>query len=208
MYAITTFGDSITFGVCDNTNHGWCDKLKKYFESKGQHHYFYNLGISGNTTIDILERFDAEAKARVRFKREQDRNIIIFAVGINDSKKIGKEKSPKIEFDDFSANIQTLINKAKSYTKEIVFIGLTPVDENFALNYEGTIFTNERVSLFNNKIHELCEVNSIPFLDMFEEFSKLNYRDLLSDGLHPNTAGYEKMYELIKDFLIKKQIID
>jgi lysophospholipase L1-like esterase len=208
MYAITTFGDSITFGSGDNINRGWCDRLKKYFESKGEHHYLYNLGISGDTSSDILERFDAESKARVKFKREQDRNIILFSIGTNDSKLKGKEKTPKVEFDVFSKNIQTLINKAKTYTKEVAFIGLIPVDEKLAMNYENTVLTNERISLYNNKIEEICKINDVPFFNIYPEFLKLSYEKLLFDGLHPNSAGYEKMYELIKTFLIQKQIID
>ena len=208
MYAITIFGDSITFGVGDNINRGWCDRLKKYFENGGQYHYLYNLGISGNTTDDILKRFDVETKARVKFKRDQDRNVIIVAIGANDSKMLGEKKTPKIEFDIFSNNIQALIDKAKSFTKEVVFIGLTPVDENLTLNYEDTFLSNERLKLFNNKIQELCKINNILFLDIFQEFSKLNYKELLSDGLHPNKEGYEEMFVLIKSFLIQNQIIN
>ena len=29
----------------------------------------------------------------------------------------------------------------------------------------------------------------------------------LEDGLHPNSAGHEKMFQRVKDFLIKNKII-
>lgn len=202
MQAITVFGDSITFGAGDSLDRGWCGRLKKYFESKGGHHYLYNLGICGNTTEDILKRFDVEAKARVTFKRELDENIILFSAGINDSKILVKENTYRMEIDTFSKNIKTLIDKAKAYTPKIAFIGLTPVDE------EKTSRTNERVKKFNDSIKEICQENNIPFFDMFEEFSKLDYKKLLSDGLHPNPEGYQKMYELIKNFLIQKNLIN
>ena len=64
-YTLTVFGDSITFGKGDTLEQGWCGRLKKYFENKGGNHRLYNLGISGETTKDVLERFDVEAKARV-----------------------------------------------------------------------------------------------------------------------------------------------
>ncbi len=176
--------------------------MKKYFESKGGHHYLYNLGICGNTTDDILKRFDVEAKARVTFKRELDGNVILFSVGINDSKILVEEKTYRMEINTFSKNIQTLIDKAKLYTPKIAFIGLTPVEE------EKTARTNERVKKFNDSIKETCKQNNVPFFDMFEEFSKLDYKKLLGDGLHPNPEGYEKMYELIKSFLIQKEMMD
>ena len=31
---------------------------------------------------------------------------------------------------------------------------------------------------------------------MFQEFSRLDYKKLLDDGLHPNSEGYQKMYEI------------
>jgi len=208
MFGISIFGDSITFGRGNNLDRGWCGRLQKYFESKDYYNCLYNLGLCGNTTNNLLERFDTEAKARVKFIRDQDRQVIIFSIGINDSRFLGKGKIPETEITDFEKNIQTLIDKAKNYSKEIIFIGLTPVDESITLNYEDTIFTNERIKQFNDKVKELCQKNNLPFFDMFREFSKLNYQKLLDDGLHPNSNGYQEMYKLIKNFLIQKQIID
>lgn len=208
MNAITIFGDSITFGSGDNVDRGWCGRLKKYFESKGGHHYLYNLGVCGDTTKDLLERFDVEAKARVKFRRELDKNTIIFSIGINDSKLLAKSKIPEIEIDVFKENIKTLAGKAKFYTKKITFIGLTPVDEKITSDYEEATFTNERICEFNNSIKEFCQKNDIPFLDMFKEFSKLDFKKILIDGLHPSPKGYEEMYKIIKDFLTNKKLID
>jgi len=208
MFGISIFGDSITFGRGNNSERGWCGRLQKYFESKDYYNCLYNLGLCGDTTKNLLERFDVEAKARVKFIRDQDRQAIIFSIGINDSRLLGKDKIPEIEIDKFEQNIQILIDKAKNYTKEILFIGLTPVDESITSDYEDTIFSNERIKQFNDKIKELCNKNNLPFFDMFQEFYKLNYQELLDDGVHPNSRGYEEMYKLIKSFLIQKQILE
>ncbi|MFT4312663.1 MAG: SGNH/GDSL hydrolase family protein [Candidatus Woesearchaeota archaeon] len=208
MFGISVFGDSITFGRGDNSNRGWCGRLQTYFESKNYYNCLYNLGICGNTTQDLLQRFDTEAKARVTFIRDQDRQVILFSIGINDSRLVGEQKIPETKISDFEKNIQVLIDKAKDYTKEILFIGLTPVDESITANYEETTFTNQRIKLFNEKLKELCQKNNIPFFDMFHKFSLLNYQKLLDDGLHPNSQGYEQMYQLIKEFLIDNKIIN
>ena len=207
-YTLTVFGDSITFGKGDTLEQGWCGRLKKYFENKGGNHRLYNLGISGETTKDVLERFDVEAKARVKFKHEEDRHIIIFSIGINDSGLLTEKRIPRMEIDVFKNNIQTLIDKSKLYTKEVLFIGLTPVDEGLRVNRKGESLTNKRIEEFNSVIKELCLKNNLPFLDMFQELSKLDYIKLLDDGLHPNPEGHQKMYELIKDFFIRNKIID
>ena len=207
-YTLTVFGDSITFGKGDTIEGGWCGRLKKYFENKGVNHRLYNLGISGDTTEDILERFDVETRARVRYKHEGDRHIIIFSIGINDAVLLAEKNVPKIEINIFKNNIQTLIDKSKSYTREVVFIGLTPVDESLRVDRKGESLINKRVEEFNNAIKEICQENNIPFLDIFQELSKLDYKKLLDDGLHPNPEGHLKMYELIKDFFIGNKIID
>ena len=60
MYGISVFGDSITFGRGNNLDRGWCGRLRKYFESKDYYNCLYNLGLCGDTTNKLLERFDAE----------------------------------------------------------------------------------------------------------------------------------------------------
>lgn len=207
MYGITIFGDSITFGRGDNLNRGWCGRLRKYFEAKDYYNCLYNQGIPGDTTNGLLKRIDAEAKSRLRYVRDEDRHVIIISIGINDSKYVGKEHKELISFEDFKKNIDLLIEKAKKYTSEVLFIGLTPVDEKFALNYENKSFPNKRIEAFNNIIRECCQEKDIPYLNMFKEFSKLEYKTLLGDGLHPNPKGYEKMYELVKEFLIENKIL-
>ena len=122
MFGISVFGDSITFGRGDNLDGGWCGGLKNYFESKDYYNCLYDLGLCGDTTNNLLERFDAEAKARVRFVRYQDKQVIIFSIGINDSRLLGKNKIPETKIGDFEKNIQSLIDKAKNYTKDVLLL--------------------------------------------------------------------------------------
>lgn len=76
------FGDSITYGSFD-VEGGWIQRLRKYFDSKSMDFRVYNLGITINqTTETILNRFEFEMKERTD---QEDKNIIIFAIGINDS---------------------------------------------------------------------------------------------------------------------------
>jgi len=202
------FGDSITFGLGDNLNRGWCGRLRKDFENKDYYNFLQNLGICGDTTTTLLKRIKIESKARIKFLRHGDRSIIIIAIGINDSLIYVSNKKPMINISMFKKNIHKLINISKSLTEEVLFIGLTPVNETICENYEGTQFSNNRINDFNNIIQEVCNQKDIPFFNMFEEFSKLNYLELLDDGLHPNSKGYDKMYGLIKEFLIKEKIIE
>ena len=82
MATICVFGDSIAWGAVDPENGGWVSSLRNYFESKSLRADLdtdvYNLGISGDNTDDLLERFDVEVEARKP-------DTIVFAIGINDA---------------------------------------------------------------------------------------------------------------------------
>jgi lysophospholipase L1-like esterase len=209
MKGILCFGDSITFGRGEMPSIGWVGRLKDYFEVKGSHNGVYNLGVPGHTSTDLLKRFDVEIKGRIRIKRPSDEYLILIAIGTNDCKFDGgpENNKPRTTDDQFKKNIEELIKRANNYQAKLVFIGLPPVDKFRTLPYEETWFEPERVKLFNNLVKELCKENNVLFLDILDVMSKENYPLLLEDGLHPNSKGYQFMYEKIKEFLIKEGLM-
>lgn len=209
MFGILAFGDSIVFGRGNNIDRGWAGRLRKYFEAKDYYNGLYNLGIPGNSTADLLERIETECKARIKIKMPEDKFVILIGIGINDSRLIGKLDNPQTKEDEFKDNILNLINISKKYTKHVVFIGLTPVDESRTKPYEGTYFLNERIEKFNEIIKKSCTKNKILFVDMLNEIKnkKIDFAQLLDDGLHPNARGYEEMHKIIKKSLIENKLI-
>ena len=208
MNAILCFGASITFGRGEQPCLGWVGRLKNYFEAKDYYNAVYNLGISGNTSVDLLNRFEIECKARTKKKRPEDKFVILIGIGTNDSRFVDTPNNPQTTPDDFKTNISKLLEIAKKYSSEIVFVGLTPVDESKTNPYETTFFFNERVEQYNNIIKDSCNKENVLFVNLFEAWKELNYTKLLGDGLHPNSEGYDKMYESIKEFLIEKELIE
>lgn len=198
---ICIFGDSIAYG--EWTHHlGWADQLQntlqqKTIESKFALYYFlYNLSISGNTTEDVLKRFQVEAEAR-------EPHIIIFAVGTNDSSCCDIPDVPRVSPERFKENVRTLIDKAKHRTRTVVWIGLTGVDEKHTTPFETTYFSNRSVGAYDAIIKEICVEYTVPHLELF---SLLQPEDL-EDGLHPNKQGHDKLLHAVHDFLVEKQVI-
>ena len=206
MKGILCFGDSITFGRGEIPNKGWCGRLKNWFEVQGTHNAVYNLGIPGGASTDLLERFNAEANTRIRLKRPTDEYTILIAIGANDCKFEKESRNPRTTDEHFKENIKNLIKKAKSYKAKLAFIGLIPVDEKRVQPFERTWFINERVMLFNEIIKELCQKENILFLDIYQFMIKEKYEILLFDGLHPNTQGYDYMFNIIKKFIEKNKL--
>lgn len=193
---VCVFGDSITWGAYDPDGGGWVNRLRNYFEDTKEDIKVYNLGISSDTTTDVLERIDCESKAR-------EPDAIVFAIGINDSRYHESADNPKIDSAQFEKNLVQLIDRARKFSKNIIFIGLTSVDESKTKPIEEKVFyNNKNIRVYSNIIKKVAGENNLPFVDV----SGIISNEDLDDGLHPNSSGHEKLFEHIKSSLQKKSI--
>jgi lysophospholipase L1-like esterase len=181
---IGVWGDSITYGANDTEGLGWVGRLRKecYEEVYG----FYNRGICGDTTEDILKRFDVEVSSI-------EPNVILFAIGINDAKFPNGGNENKVHFDVFKRNIKELIGRAKARTEKVIIIGLTEVDET-AIEGSSSVFKNEEIKKYDSCLNEIAKEEALTFVSMQ---GVLNIKSDLDDGLHPNAVGYGKIASVI-----------
>lgn len=184
---IGAWGDSITYGAGDAEALGWVGRLRK--ESYEKDYGVYNRGICGDTTEDVLKRFDIEVSSI-------EPNFIILAVGINDSKIPKGEKSNKIPFSAFQRNVEQLLAKAKSKSQKILVIGLTEVNEKTIES--SSTFTNEVIQKYDAYLREVANKEQVNFVNMQ---GVLDIQSDLEDGLHPNAKGYEKMFKTILPYV-------
>lgn len=211
MTRICVFGDSIAYGAWD-LDGGWVQRLKRFLSEKTLSEpeswfIIYNLGISGDTTEEVLERIEPELNSRIR---EDEETIIIFAIGINDSQYIHDKNSVRVSPEKFKINLQSLINLAQKFTSKIIFVGLTPVNESKVdpIPWDANIsYRNEYIQRYNDIIDSICKENRIHFIEIFDQWKNLNYNLLLEDGLHPNSKGHQKIFKTVRDFLIENKII-
>lgn len=187
------FGDSVT--QASYVKSGWADLLRQYLENKYPNDSitFFNLGINGNTSTDIVNRFKAESEAR-------NPTDIIFAYGVNDSGYFRTLDRLIVEESLFISNTKKLINQAKIITKNITFIGLTLGDDSLLKpspgSSRGKSYDTDRVKQYNNKLKEIAENESCRFVSLIDT---LQFDDFM-DGLHPNDNGHLKMFTEIKKF--------
>lgn len=187
------FGDSITWGACDDEQGGWANRLRNYLAKQNGEIEVYNLGICGETSADVIARMETECKAR-------EAEMIIFAVGINDTQFIHSKNKNRVSLEEFQNNTSKLLSTAKQFSEKIIFIGLTPVDESktrpIPWNTDKS-YINENIRRFNEVIKNFCEEHHLQFISMN---GVLENHDL-TDGLHPNTEGHRKMFERVKEQL-------
>ena len=193
---ICVFGASSTWGAGDYDKGGWVNRLRLYIDKRikegGDYIELYNLGISGNTTRDILKRFESEMKAR-------DPDLIILSIGDNDS--------ALVPLEEFEKNIDKIAKLAKKQCNDVVFIGTKPVNEKLTtpVKWDKSLsYTNEKLREYNKKNREIAEKHNILFLDLS---GVIDPEEDLEDGLHPNSKGHEKLYQKTKSFLEKNKLI-
>jgi len=190
---ICIFGDSIAWGAWLPFRVSWANLLRNYLEKNfGSTFSVYDLGIDGDTTNDLIMRFDAEAKAR-------SPKLIIFAIGTNDSSFRKTRNNPIVDINTFKRNVKILIDKAKIYTQKIIFLGLVKGNDEETMplpsSSTGKCYDKENVVLYDEAMKHICLEENVNFIDLY---SLLTDQDFI-DGLHPNPAGHIKIFEIIRE---------
>jgi len=107
-------------------------------------------------------------------------------------------------------NVEKLIASAKKVSTKIVFVGHTAVDETktnpLPWNADKS-YKNEYIKQYDELIKSICQEQGLHFIDIMGSFMQPGYQNMLVDGLHPDSTGHEKIYEIVKDYLVKNQII-
>ncbi len=172
---IVFFGDSIT--------DFW--RLNEYFPGKD----YVNRGISGQTTGEMLQRFQADVIGL------QPSAVLILA-GVNDIAR-------GIPLTAIEANLTSLFELASLHKIAVILASVLPVndagravDPNYArtgLRPPATIFQ------IDAWMERLCHERGCTFLDYYAKMvdGKAQLQTKLSDdGLHPNSDGYRVMAPL------------
>jgi acyl-CoA thioesterase I len=203
MHKIFIFGDSIAYGAWDPAG-GWVERLRRWLFGTTQGDYnvgtfLYNLSVVGETTADLLKRFTPELEAR------QHGDIIVFAAGINDAQLVnGRQIATPA---DVCANVRALIQRARACAPLLCWVGLTPVDEARTTPLPWMperAYRNATIAVFDAAIKQTAAAEAIPYIDLFHAWSADKaYAQLLLDGIHPNAAGHEQIYERLKAFLLE-----
>jgi acyl-CoA thioesterase-1 len=191
------FGDSITYGEYDGVFGGWVDILKrfalqKYSDENKNEVILFNLGIGGETTEGLVKRIPHEMKAR----NSSDGNIVFIAYGANDLAV--KDGQQMVSSKQFIANIETAVQDAKIYSKDIYLISILPISENIdsKISNTGKIRTSEDVLLYNEILKDVAAENSLNYVDFHSAFRDQKEVLLSKDGVHPNENGYKMMAEI------------
>ena len=210
MNNILIFGDSITWGAGDSKG-GWAQRIKDYVNIQAlagkDYNHVYPLGISGENSGELVKRLKSEISLRLD---GDNKTVLIIAIGINDSQDELLTSANKTSVKDFRKNLNQIVKNGKNFAQQVILVGLTPVDEDKVKPMLWKLthgYTNEQVEKYNNIITEVAEKQSVTFLEIYAKFKAEDSKSLLFDGLHPNDKGHELIYSVVKEHLLKENII-
>lgn len=149
-----------------------------------------NYGIGGQTTVECRARIDELAS--------RDYEMIVFICGIND---IGHGYTKEEIVANYDAMIEAV--REKNPDCEFLLVSTLPTTDAF---YTGQ---QSKINLLNMAYKRYAsKTKGVTYVDVYSSFTaktgEYAYPELLSDGLHPNAAGYEKMAEILNKYLPNK----
>ncbi len=176
--AVLFIGDSITQGLCVSAV---CA-------------YGVNYGIGSDTTAGVIERLPWYASAARA-------GAVVLAIGVND---LGRRDDKYI-----LENLRTILDMLTSKVP-VVVSAVLPLDERVETVGKGR---NQRIEALNCNVKLLCAefenavyVDAFPLLVDDEGFLAAAYH--VGDGVHPNTAGYEKWIGALREGLKKVEVMN
>ncbi len=162
--AIVCFGDSLTAGFGVDPGSSYPDLLQRALDQHGYHYRVVNLGESGDTSQDGLDRIALVTAEKPR--------LVIVEFGAND----GLRGQPVSNMERNLAQIIELLQRAGA---QVVLAGIT-LPPNYGPDYI------RRFTAIYPELATRYKVSLIPFL--LE--GAAGKSDLMQqDGLHPNAAG-------------------
>jgi len=163
---IAAFGDSISAGFGLDPGKSFPDDLQRILDAKGYQYHVVNLGVSGDTTTDGLERLPSLLALKPK--------IVILEFGGNDGLRGQPVTGAK-------ANLAQMIEALQKTGAEVVLAGMT-LPRNYGPEYIHS-FEQMYVDLASE-----YHLTRIPFLlDQVGGISSL----MKPDGLHPTARGAE-----------------
>ncbi len=154
---------------------------------------YINKGISGQTTIQMLKRFQTDVI-------NQNPYSLIILAGIND---IAQNTGP-ITIQEIANNIIKMSELATEKKINVIICSVLPANK-FLWNL--SINPTYKVIYLNSLLKKYCKENNIVFVDYYSEMTdwggglKTPQYTSKYDLVHPNKKGYEKMEEILLNSL-------
>lgn len=202
---VLSAGDSLTQGIGDSTKQGgylpYLDTLLE--KEKGvQEVDFYNYGVKGNRTTQLLKRLQSPEMKSVLQKSD----VVVLTIGGNDIMKVVRDNLANLQLSVFTKEKElyrrhlTQILEAiagENPDASIVLVGLyNPFSKWFPDIEEMDTIVSDWNEAGRRVIANYPNAYFVPIEDVFLD-TKENL--LYTDNFHPNDKGYELIAERLSE---------
>lgn len=163
---IVAMGDSLSAGLGVTPAKSYPAQLERLLAEKGLNYRVINAGISGETSSGARSRIDWVLKLKP--------DIVIIETGANDGLR-------GIDPALVEENIEQIILRFQQENVTVVLAGMMMV----------TNLGKEYVAAFNGVYPRLAQRHKVVFMPFFLKDVAAEESKNQSDGIHPNSAGYE-----------------
>lgn len=177
---VVFMGNSIT--------EGWINKRPEFFNAKK----YINRGISGQTTPQMLLRFRQDVIALKP-------SVVVILAGIND---IAQNTGP-YTIEATSGNIFSMCELAKQNGIKAIICSVLPA---FDFPWKPGLEPAQKVIQLNNVLKTYAEQHKLLYVDYFSAMVNEQMglkKELGTDGVHPNEAGYAIMEPILEKAISK-----
>jgi lysophospholipase L1-like esterase len=172
--------DRVVF-LGDEITENWGRGQAKFFPGKP----YLNRGIKGQTTPQMLVRFRQDV---IALKPK----VVVILAGMNDIASV----SGPITQGMSAENIMSIVELARANNIRVVLASLTPVCDCFTK--QTTLRPQGKIIGMNGWLREYAAQSGSVYLNYYSAMAEGRNlkKELTSDGLLPNDAGYEVMAPL------------
>lgn len=177
-YKIICFGDSITEGKTPaslKNGNRWIEVLEK---SSGGKIVCYNEGKGGRPAAAVADLEPA-------LKRHPDANVLLIALGTNDSRDYDARASERVV-----AHLKQMLDLARKQNANLRFVLCAPYNINvdgLKANKDKGPQRKENLIRFGKGIKDLAAEQKLPCIDFYGVIPETS---LTTDGVHPDAAGH------------------
>lgn len=167
-------GDSFVAGLGDPKALGWVSRVVARTPHSGIDLASYNLGIRGQSSTDVLSRWQNECEPR--WEKANERRLVV-SVGLNDIAQGLTTARSRL-------NLANILDDASSSAISSYVVGPAPT-----IDAE----TNDRLQVLVDAQADVCSRRGVTYVDCFRPLLGHDqwHADLASgDGIHPGQAGY------------------
>ena len=200
---LVCFGDSITQAWAFSYQDAWPARLQRGLQDKGSRILVYNRGVSGDTTVQALDRFDVSIRPHLPA-------WVLISFGMNDSNVRVGRKTARVGVEEYSRNLAEILRMIRAEGGEGIFLCLyaPSVAKQSTLKAEKAsriqhmaVYPAYRKAMISLARKEGCPLIDIPA--GLKAVGKTTSNLLHPDGVHLSVEGNHLLARLILPTLLK-----